>query len=424
MISCASILVAVEFSAASDKALLYGRELARLMCAKLHVIHVVSDMIAAGLVTHHDTNGISGAEPTKTSSTAHASACGPSSMTSPTWMRRRPSWCEWEEVRPPRSWTTSRNSRLVSWSSDPTDRAPLHTCCLATSLKRSCDQRRVRSSPSARGSAISFNPRHSRRPLGITDPRSGGAVTAPRKDDGAGHQTDRADDWWNRKRLGLVLRQTQRAHFRYFGLPSPRDAAVRHTHEADDDQQDADDSVHVPPFLVFRYRIRGREGKRRTLTYQALRVGGRFGARSIDDSATPFTELLNPPLAPPVPEASRTGAGSVTALAEGCGPSPPPSPVDGRDVGCTFWAFLWILLPPFLLFCVMFFMDPSGAPHDETSKPAASSSLHTRFRADQADRSRSRCTALLCCGSLLQIDCHARLGMAVAHFLRWRLGPL
>lgn len=54
MISCASILVAVDFSAASDKALLYGRELARLMCAKLHVIHVVSDMVAAGLLQPTD----------------------------------------------------------------------------------------------------------------------------------------------------------------------------------------------------------------------------------------------------------------------------------------------------------------------------------------------------------------------------------
>jgi len=54
LISCATILVAVDFSAASDKALLYGRELARLMCAKLHVIHVVSDMVAAGLMTPTD----------------------------------------------------------------------------------------------------------------------------------------------------------------------------------------------------------------------------------------------------------------------------------------------------------------------------------------------------------------------------------
>lgn len=48
MISCASILVAVDFTAASDKALLYGRELSRLMCAKLHAIHVVSDVVAVG----------------------------------------------------------------------------------------------------------------------------------------------------------------------------------------------------------------------------------------------------------------------------------------------------------------------------------------------------------------------------------------
>jgi universal stress protein A len=54
MISCATILVAVDFSAASDKALLYGRELSRLMCAKLYVIHVVSDMVAAGLMTPTD----------------------------------------------------------------------------------------------------------------------------------------------------------------------------------------------------------------------------------------------------------------------------------------------------------------------------------------------------------------------------------
>jgi len=120
-------------------------------------------------------------------------------------------------------------------------------------------------------------------------------------------------------------------------------------------------------------------GQTAPTTYQTLRVGGRFGGRSIDDSATPLTELLNPPLAPPVPEASRTGAGSVTALAEGCGPSPPPSPVDRRGVGCTFWAFLWMLLPRFLLFCMMFFMDSSGAPHDERSEPAASSKLYTHF---------------------------------------------
>ena len=54
MISCTSILVAIDFSAASDKALLYGRELARLMCAKLHVIHVVRDMVAAGMMSPTD----------------------------------------------------------------------------------------------------------------------------------------------------------------------------------------------------------------------------------------------------------------------------------------------------------------------------------------------------------------------------------
>lgn len=48
MISCASILVAIDFSAASDKALLYGRELSRLMCARLHAIHVVRDLVGAG----------------------------------------------------------------------------------------------------------------------------------------------------------------------------------------------------------------------------------------------------------------------------------------------------------------------------------------------------------------------------------------
>jgi len=47
MISCTSILVAIDFSAASNKALLYGRELARLLCARLYVIHVVSDVAGA-----------------------------------------------------------------------------------------------------------------------------------------------------------------------------------------------------------------------------------------------------------------------------------------------------------------------------------------------------------------------------------------
>ena len=50
MIICTNILVAIDFSPASDKALLYGRELARFLGAKLHVIHVVGDMITAGML--------------------------------------------------------------------------------------------------------------------------------------------------------------------------------------------------------------------------------------------------------------------------------------------------------------------------------------------------------------------------------------
>lgn len=57
MISCASILVAIDFSAASDKALLYGRELSRFMCAKLHVMHVVSDLVAVSAASMVPTTG-------------------------------------------------------------------------------------------------------------------------------------------------------------------------------------------------------------------------------------------------------------------------------------------------------------------------------------------------------------------------------
>jgi nucleotide-binding universal stress UspA family protein len=49
MITCRSILVATDFSEPSDTAFLYGRELARLLGAGLHVVHVVNDIIAGML---------------------------------------------------------------------------------------------------------------------------------------------------------------------------------------------------------------------------------------------------------------------------------------------------------------------------------------------------------------------------------------
>jgi len=50
MIAPKNILVATDFGPASDAALLYGRELARLFGATLHVLHVVIDVIASAMV--------------------------------------------------------------------------------------------------------------------------------------------------------------------------------------------------------------------------------------------------------------------------------------------------------------------------------------------------------------------------------------
>ncbi len=44
MIALKHVLVATDFSEASDAALLYGRELARAFAATLHVVHVVEDI--------------------------------------------------------------------------------------------------------------------------------------------------------------------------------------------------------------------------------------------------------------------------------------------------------------------------------------------------------------------------------------------
>jgi nucleotide-binding universal stress UspA family protein len=46
MIGLKSILVAVDFEATSEHALVYGRELARKLGATLHVLHVVDDVFA------------------------------------------------------------------------------------------------------------------------------------------------------------------------------------------------------------------------------------------------------------------------------------------------------------------------------------------------------------------------------------------
>ena len=50
MILCTNVLVAIDFSPAADKALRYGRELSRLFGAKLHALHVVSDLGGVGIL--------------------------------------------------------------------------------------------------------------------------------------------------------------------------------------------------------------------------------------------------------------------------------------------------------------------------------------------------------------------------------------